>query len=324
MPAVMEMTGYIPIDIARLVPTEANAGFDLYCRDPSTLKPVLYRAASLPLHPSDIRSLRKRGVTNLYMTQAARDQYRAYLYSVVGLRHPKLEAPLATRVSALVEVARDILEPTLGLGDTDQVVADAQRLGNAAAEIICADDFRETELFRAVHHDHELHTHSANVAFYAGILAKQLGYGDDDVRRIITGGLLHDLGKLDIDTRILEKPDRLDQSESRELQRHPAIGMSKLALRPELTLGQLMMVYQHHERIDGSGYPVGSIGKEIHAWAKLCGVIDAFEALTSYRHHRKPKPKNFTLDLLQRESGKTFDPEILACWVSITRTSWQS
>ncbi|MFG0262632.1 MAG: HD-GYP domain-containing protein, partial [Novipirellula sp. JB048] len=134
---------------------------------------------------------------------------------------------------------------------------------------------------------------------------------------ITTGGLLHDLGKLDIDERILNKPGRLDEGEFREVKRHPGLGFRKLAKRTDLTEGQLLMVYQHHERVAGHGYPVGCVGSEIHPWAKICAVVDVFEALTSHRPYRKPLSRIKALEVLEREGSASFDLEVLECWKSI-------
>ena len=78
-----------------------------------------------------------------------------------------------------------------------------------------------------------------------------------------------------------------------------------------------MMVYQHHERNDGTGYPVGLRGDDMHPWAKLCAIVDVFEALTSQRPYRTPMTHQKALDVLKRESGSALDPEMLQCWISI-------
>lgn len=197
------------------------------------------------------------------------------------------------------------------------------QLSRITSDIICHEEFHEAELFRVLHHDDATFTHSVNVGFYAGLLAKDLGFADGDLTDVITGGLLHDLGKLDVDHQILAKTARLDESEYREVQRHPIVGFQKLAHRSNLTEGQLMMAYQHHERLDGTGYPVGLVGDEIHPWAKICSVVDVFEALTSRRPYRNPKAKDLVITLLQRDSAKKFDPEVLGCWVNIIQSSWQ-
>ncbi len=103
---------------------------------------------------------------------------------------------------------------------------------------------------------------------------------------------------------------------------HPTVGFEQLNFREDLTDGQLMMVYQHHERLDGKGYPVGVVDSEIHPWAKICSVVDVYEALTSYRPYRSPMPRKKVFEIMERDSGAAFDAEVLACWLQITNTVW--
>ena len=91
--------------------------------------------------------------------------------------------------------------------------------------------------------------------------------------------------------------------------------------RDDLSFGQLMMTYQHHERMDGSGYPVGCLGDEIHPWAKLCAIVDVYEALTSNRPYRSPMTPKTALTLLDKGEGTEFDPEMLKCWRQLIKTS---
>jgi len=82
-----------------------------------------------------------------------------------------------------------------------------------------------------------------------------------------------------------------------------------------------MMTYQHHERLDGKGYPVGCIEDDIHPWAKICSVVDVYEALTSNRPYRKSMPRKKALQIMEREIGNAFDPELFKCWQSIIKQS---
>ena len=77
---------------------------------------------------------------------------------------------------------------------------------------------------------------------------------------------------------ILTKPAALSPEDRAIIKEHPRTGFLKLCRRPDLTRGQLMMVYQHHERIDGKGYPTGQVGAEIHDWGRICAVVDVYEA----------------------------------------------
>jgi HD-GYP domain-containing protein (c-di-GMP phosphodiesterase class II) len=79
------------------------------------------------------------------------------------------------------------------------------------------------------------------------------------------------------------------------------------------------MVYSHHERIDGTGYPVGMVGDEIHPWARLLAVVDVFDAVTSARPYRTPMTVTQALEFLHRNAGTHFDPEMVACWTSMMK-----
>ena len=311
----MQGVDFIPISVATLLPTE-TVGLDLYQQEVDSERLVLYRGAEFPLSMDDLDRLRGRGVHRLFISKTSRTLYQKYLRKIATSDNPGA-IPLSARAGALNEVVRDVLESAFSRDNVDQTVHAAERLGTLAADIVTKDEFAVSDLFQVLHHDYATFTHSANVAFYCGILAGELGYARADIELITTGGLLHDLGKLDIDEEILCKPGKLTDIEFRKIRMHPLLGFKKLAHRGDLLEGQLMMAYQHHERLDGKGYPVGCMESDIHPWAKLCSVVDVFEALTSQRPYRTPMPRSKALMLQQRDSGTAFDPEMLACWKSI-------
>tara|TARA_R110002049_G_scaffold50370_2_gene142966 strand:+ start:18522 stop:19439 length:918 start_codon:yes stop_codon:yes gene_type:complete len=302
------------------MPTEA-VGLNLYQEEANSERLKLYRAAEYPLLMEDLQRLRARGIHRLFIPKESRRDYQEYLRKVAIHSSSDKTIPLSARAGALNEVVRDVLETAFAKDQTDTTVSAAEKLGQLATELVTQDEFTAGDLFRVLHHDYATFTHSANVAFYAGMLAARLGHTDDEIQQITTGGLLHDLGKLEIDEAILCKPGKLDEHEFRKIRQHPLLGFRKLACRDDLCEGQLMMVYQHHERLDGKGYPVGNVGDELHPWAKLCAVVDVFEALTSQRPYRKPMPRSKAIEVLDRDSGTAFDPEVLQCWKAIIRQS---
>ncbi|MFK8111966.1 MAG: HD-GYP domain-containing protein [Rubripirellula sp.] len=318
----MTALDFIPISVATLLPTE-TVGLDLFQQEMQSERLVLYRGAEYPLTMVDLDRLRGRGVHRLYIKKESRAIYQKYLRTIATSSNTK-SIPLSARAGALTEVVRDVLNAAFSRGSLDKTVNAAEKLGMLAADIISNDEFAASDLFRVLHHDYATFTHSANVAFYCGILAGELGYSKEDIMKITTGGLLHDLGKLEIEEEILCKPGKLDENEFRRIRMHPLLGFRKLAHREDLTDGQLMMAYQHHERLDGKGYPVGCVDSDIHPWAKLCAVVDVYEALTSQRPYRTPMPRSKALVLQQRDSGTAFDPEILACWKSIIQRNLAS
>ena len=88
-----------------------------------------------------------------------------------------------------------------------------------------------------------------------------------------------------------------------------------------MTFEQLMIVYQHHERFDGKGYPVGSQGEEIHPSARMLAVVDVFDAMTGIRPYRRPATAAEAMDYICKSAGSHFDPEMVACWKSIMAKS---
>ena len=310
---------YIPISVATLMPTAA-IGLDLFQREQSSERLVLYRGADFPLSVDDLHRLQSRGTSRLFITKESRSQYQKYLRKVAVAGNDGT-IPISVKVGALNEVVRDVLHATFTRGEVSQTVAAAEKLGTLAADMILRDQFAVDDLLQVLHHDYTTFTHSTNVAFYCGVLAAELGHGRTEIEQITTGGLLHDLGKLEIDEKILCKPGRLDDWEFKVIKSHPLIGLRKLADREDLNQGQLMMVYQHHERLDGRGYPVGVLEDEIHPWAKICAVVDVFEALTSNRPYRTPMSHRRALALQDRDAGAAFDREILECWTKIIKNN---
>jgi len=315
----MTGTDFIPISVATLMPSSA-VGIDLFQTEQDSGRVTLYRGADYPMAHKDLQNLQQRGITRLFIAKESQARYQKYLRQLASLPMEDTRVPMRVRVGALNEVVREALTSSLHAEDTSQAVASASHFGRIVARTVTSSAFTAGDLFRVLHHDYTTFTHSANVAFYNAVLADKLGYSVEEVEQITTGGLLHDLGKLEISEAILCKPGKLDEAEYREIKKHTLTGFRKLANRPELNFGQLMMVYQHHERLDGKGYPDGNVADEIHQWAKQCSVVDVYEALTSQRPYRQPMPRQKAMERLNRDCGTAFDPEILACWNSIIQS----
>ncbi|QDV68307.1 Cyclic di-GMP phosphodiesterase response regulator RpfG [Rosistilla carotiformis] len=314
------VSSFIPISVSTLVPSSV-VGIELFQEEQDDRRYVLYRGSDYPLEQIDLVKLRSRGVNKLYIRKNEQASYQSYLREMID--NPGANVPVSARAGALNEVVRDLLGSAFRSGDPNASVSTATYLGEQTADIVCSDQFASIDLFRVLHHDYATFTHSANVAFYAGMLAAEIGFSQEDVAQIASGGLVHDLGKLQIPDKILCKPGRLTELEFREIKMHPVTGFRQLVHREDLTEGQLMMVYQHHERVDGGGYPVGISGDEIHPWAKICAVVDVFEALTSNRPYRTPMPKRRAIEVLEHERDG-YEQEFLECWKKITNKLWQS
>jgi putative nucleotidyltransferase with HDIG domain len=156
--------------------------------------------------------------------------------------------------------------------------------------------------------------HASRVALLAHSLARRIGFDGLSLARLRLGGILHDVGKLEVPEAILLKPGPLTEPELVQMRRHPAAGARMLRA---LGAGEeaLPCVLYHHERWDGHGYPSGRVGDEIPLEARILAVADAFDAMTSKRPYRDARPAPEALDELERCSGSQFDPFLVDAFV---------
>lgn len=248
----------------------------------------------------------------LYIHCEDRAKYQQYLRN--NWRTLAESQPVEVRVMMLGEVMRDVLRSEFVVPDTERIVLVSKQLAKDTCLAIENQSVTVHQLCNVLHHDFATFTHVSNVSLYCTLLGREFGFVGDELEQIALGGLLHDIGKLQIDEAILSKPGRLSDSEFAVIKKHPIIGFRELAERDDLSDGQLMMCYQHHERLNGTGYPVGCLDADIHPWAKLCAITDVFEALTANRPYRKPMSLKTALAVLEKGRGEEFDPEMLDSW----------
>jgi HD-GYP domain-containing protein (c-di-GMP phosphodiesterase class II) len=312
---------FLPISVATLEPSDSLA-WDLYLLPRDSAPHILYRAVEQPLDTADLQRLINSGVSRLFIPGEQRASYQQYLRENVDSWLGNSATPPAARMETLNQVVSGSLNDAFRRKlPPEQLISETKQFGQQTAAFLEAETIALGDLFRVLQHDFTTFVHSANVCFYSVLLAKELSIGGDDLAGIATGALLHDLGKLEIDERLLAKDNRLSVAETREMQKHPALGFRRLCHQNDLSAAQLMMVYQHHERLDGGGYPVGIVGNEIHPWAKLCSVVDVFDALTSDRPYRAALSNLVALEIIERDVNTAFDPEITACWKQLITAS---
>ncbi len=314
-------TEYIPIPLAT-ISLSGVANFSLYIRDNSSNSIHLYRDSSLLLDGADLQRLKDRGVKHLYITADAHLVYQQYLRNNFAAILDDDSLPISRRLDCLSEAVRDVLSEAFAQRNIEDTLESVKQLALQTVDLICHTDTTAQQLLKVLRHDYHTFTHSTNVAFYCVLLAKACGTTERcELEQIATGGLLHDIGKLDIPEQVLTKNGRLNSEEWELIRRHPTTGFRLLANHTDFSFGQLMMVYQHHEKMDGSGYPVGITQSRIHPWAQICGIVDVFEALTSHRPYRSAMSRSEATSILERQAGSRFNAEIWQCWKKIIQHS---
>jgi len=153
--------------------------------------------------------------------------------------------------------------------------------------------------------------HRRRVALRAVQVGEELGLSPERLRTLAAGGLLHDIGKLSVPTAILAQPRPLSRDEYALVKKHPEAGERLLA---ELGFGHDVrrLVLDHHERIDGSGYPRGRADGALDLETRILAVCDVYDALLSPRVYRSAWPHDRAVALLREQSGKSFDPKCVS------------
>jgi diguanylate cyclase (GGDEF)-like protein/putative nucleotidyltransferase with HDIG domain len=158
--------------------------------------------------------------------------------------------------------------------------------------------------------DHTTHDHLRRVRVYAVEVAKELGVTDDEMQALHAAALLHDIGKLAVPEHIISKPGRLTLEEFEKMKIHPVVG-AEILERVRFPYPVVPIVRAHHEKWDGTGYPLGLKGQEIPIGARILSAVDYLDALASDRQYRRALPLDEVMQRLAAESGKSFDPKVV-------------
>jgi putative nucleotidyltransferase with HDIG domain len=158
--------------------------------------------------------------------------------------------------------------------------------------------------------------HCRRVSEWAALLATQIGLGARDIETIRLGGLLHDIGKMLVPVRVLEKVGRPNDWEWRELKLHPELGV-EIAHRSGFDDDVSSIVLYHHERWDGQGYPDGLTGRRIPHLARIVSIMDAYDALTSARSYRERLSPAAAREMIARRAGSQFCPWIASAFLAM-------
>lgn len=220
---------------------------------------------------------------------------------------PALQADDRAILQALADLAASALVGASAVAEMRQAVTEVERAYMDTLEaLVKALEMR----------DHETEGHSRRVVQYTLSLAQQMGLAESQMVPMIRGALIHDLGKIGIPDAILKKAGPLTEAEWAIMRQHPQIGYEMLK-GIEFLREATSITLHHHERYDGSGYPMGLAGSQIPVGARIFAVADAYDAITSDRPYRKGRPHEHALAEIQAGAGSQFDPDVVEALLSL-------
>jgi HD-GYP domain-containing protein (c-di-GMP phosphodiesterase class II) len=186
-------------------------------------------------------------------------------------------------------------------------------------DCILEGDQLNTFLLTISDHDMYTYTHSVNVGVLSLLLAKKY-FGSSDrhnLRELGVGFFLHDLGKIQVDPAIINKKGKLTFDELQAMRRHPLYGFNILNDANQLTTECKLIILEHHEKEDGSGYPYSLYGEEIHVYARICSLVDMYDALTTDRPYRGRMSPFQALNMIKSEITDSIQKSLFENFVHI-------
>jgi HD-GYP domain-containing protein (c-di-GMP phosphodiesterase class II) len=329
--------GFLPIALER-VPLAALEGVQVYVR----VKPGetgdwmaglpaqgafrLYCAESVRFADVHRRRLIDHGVKFVYVRMADQSKFRKQTEAHLEA-FAKDPAVAVTEKSALIyETSVELMNELLG---EPELIAQNPRLDNvsrAVTTLVMNNPKSFSHLFAASHHDFYTATHMVNVGTWMVPLAYELGYTDpEELNRICQAGLMHDMGKIYIPEEILNKPGKLTDEEWAQIRSHPERGAEYLSKFEGLDPMIARVALEHHERMDGTGYPKRITGEQMDPVSKICAVVDSFDAMTAFRPFKdKTLSVPQTIAILQKETPSKYDPAVMEAWLRLIRSAQEA
>ena len=283
--------------------------FDLFIHTGREL--ILYRAKSLPFTEQSLAKLVQNAISTIYITYESREAYQQYIEEHLPeiLADPKVEE--IKKATILYDTSKALVKEILSNPTYSENIRRGQDLVETTINYILKGRDAFLNLMRITSFDYYTFTHSVNVCTFSISLARQIGITDSQALATLgTGALLHDVGKSKVPERILNKRTSLNRSEFEIMKKHPDWGGEILRETDVITEEAYYPVLQHHERLDGTGYPGGVDERDLHPFSKIVAVADVFDALTTERVYQPAIASFPALKMMHGQSG-SFDPILL-------------
>lgn len=315
--------GFLPVPLKH-VPPASLAELEVYLYNSQIHNYSLYRHPDLPFGKKDYLRLQDSGVDFVYVS--VRDHQAYYrtmetaIQNIVDDSDIQQEKKAEILYSTSMELANQLLEVPPGKEEIERT----SRLARASVRMIMNDKKAFSGLFDVFNHDFYTATHMVNVCSSSISLGLKMGLVEPEILQSIgTGALLHDIGKIFIPIELLNSKEKITPAQKEILNSHVEKGYNHLIkVMPDLPRDVISIILEHHERIDGKGYPNGLKSDQLSSMGRLAGIVDSFEAMTSVRPYRE---HTFSVgDALQEIEDGTpdkYDLDILRAFASMVESA---
>ncbi|QSZ42703.1 HD domain-containing protein [Sulfurimonas aquatica] len=301
----MKAIKYNLIDINVLL-QDSNLRFNIYKSNESNTKMFLFKEKETLL-TSRVKELISQS-SKLYIVEDDLKSYQFILENYTNTHTPiKFEEKSEKIYSSAAKALDDLFSNPEALGNYEK----SKEVVDNMVGTILDDNFTIKSLMKIANHDYYTQTHSINVTIYALSLGSFIGLEEEELSKLGESALLHDLGKSKIPSSIINKNGKLTEQEFTIMKKHPDLGFQlalKMGIKNKNILGGIRY---HQEKMDGTGYPLGLKRDSIPKFARIIGLCDIFDALTTRRSYKEPMTTFDALKLIKSKMSHHVDLELL-------------
>lgn len=256
-----------------------------------------------------------REIESVYVSEEDEAKYKAYVEKHLQSIARSSDIPTEQKARLVYEKASESIDAMFKNPESLENVKNAQPIVDNFIDIILRDNCAVESLMKITAHDYYTHTHSINVSIYTLSLGAYLGIEGKDLEVLGMAAILHDLGKSKIDYEIINKNGKLTDEEFTQMKHHPAFG-HEIALKLNITDERVLTgIRHHHEKIEGGGYPDNLVGEQISQFARIIGVCDVFDALSTKRSYKDPMSSFESLLLMKQQMKGHLDMSMVDAFI---------
>lgn len=310
----MKAKKYKRID-KRLITEGSQIGFNLFLPDETKTAMSLFLQSDTAVDGT--AKVKLREIEGLYISEEDEVLYREYVARHLQSIAKNSDIPTDQKAKIVYERATETIDAMFKNPESLENVKQAEDIVHTTLEMILNDGSAVESLMKITAHDYYTHTHSLNVSIYTLSLGAFLGIKGRDLEVLGMAAVLHDLGKSKIDYEIINKSGKLSDEEFAQMKCHPALGHEialKLGIDDERILSGIR---HHHEKVQGGGYPDNLKGDQISYFARIIGVCDVFDALSTKRSYKDPMSSFESLLLMKQQMSEHLDMDIVNAFIKM-------
>ncbi len=306
------MNEYVAITKKAIIENSVTE-FDLFVKNRvnGRIKYILFSRGNEQFTPEIKEELLSKNVQEFYISTDDTDKYLRYQEK--NLKHIVEDSNKSSyEISgSLYQVAGNLTQDILNDPTSDKNIQRTSDWVSNTISHITQNENTFSSLFEVTSHDYQTYTHSINVAVIGLLFGRYISLKPHELNSLGKGLLLHDVGKVSLPPELVHKHENLTEDEFNKIKKHPKAGFDLLKNNRNIDNLALNVVIQHHENFDGTGYPNGMGGNEIHLFGHISRIIDAYDVMTSNRPAATAKEPFITLAALKNEMPNCFKDELL-------------